>query len=343
MATERIVTPEALRQAVASLRERGIKESARTVYDELGGGSMTTIANLLREFRKLEAQQPAHLNEPVALPPALDAAMRQSAGEMWKAAQHECAVMVAAVKAQAQNDVAQAEAERDAHLGELEGATRELEEAREKIRALEEAASTQGQELASERIARNTAETRTSELDKHVAELQADVKAERCRRDEAEAGRRSAEQALSACQAETARLTEQVNGLTQRLADAGAELARTRELNDQAMKDLERRHAEELARTRAAGDQALQEQQRRHAEELARMEAKHAEALAEQKRRSLEAIDKLQKTNQRLESEAKEHIAAARSAAEKAGRLEGELGALKGGEAGGSTDGKAKK
>ncbi len=125
MATERIVTPEALKQAVASLRERGIKESARTVYDELGGGSMTTIANLLREFRKLEAQQPAQPSEPVALPPALDAAMRQSAGEMWKAAQHECAVMVAAVKAQAQNDVAQAEAERDAHLGELEGATRE--------------------------------------------------------------------------------------------------------------------------------------------------------------------------------------------------------------------------
>lgn len=321
MATERIVTPEALKQAVASLRERGIKESARTIYDELGGGSMTTIANLLREFRKLEAQQPAQPNEPVALPPALDAAMRQSAGEMWKAAQHECAVMVAAVKAQAQNDVAQAEAERDAHLGELESATRELEEAREKIRTLEEAASAQAQELASERIARNTAETRTNELDRHLVELQADIKAERNRRDDAEAGRRSAEQALSACQAETARLAEQVNGLNQRLADAGAELARTRELNDQAMKDLERRHADELAR----------------------MEAKHTEALSEQKRRSIEAIDKLQKANQRLESEARDHIAAARSAAEKAGRLEGELDALKGGDAGGGTTGKAKK
>lgn len=321
MATERIVTPEALKQAVASLRERGIKESARTIYDELGGGSMTTIANLLREFRKLEAQQPAQPNEPVALPPALDAAMRQSAGEMWKAAQHECAVMVAAVKSQAQNDVAQAEAERDTHLGELESATRELEEAREKIRTMEEAASAKAQELASERIARNTAETRTNELDRHLAELQADIKAERNRRDDAEAGRRSAEQALSACQAETARLAEQVNGLTQRLADAGAELARTRELNDQAMKDLERRHADELAR----------------------MEAKHTEALSEQKRRSVEAIDKLQKANQRLESEARDHIAAARSAAEKAGRLEGELDALKGGDAGSGTTGKAKK
>jgi DNA repair exonuclease SbcCD ATPase subunit len=321
MATERIVTPEALKQAVASLRERGIKESARTVYDELGGGSMTTIANLLREFRKLEAQQPAQPSEPVALPPALDAAMRQSAGEMWKAAQHECAVMVAAVKAQAQNDVAQAEAERDTHLGELEGATRELEEARAKIRALEEAALAQGQELASERIARNTAETRTNELDKHLKELQADVKAERGRRDEAEAGRRAAEQALSACQAETARLTEQVSGLTQRLTDAGAELARARELSDQALRDLERRHGEELAR----------------------MEAKHAEVLGEQKRRSLETIDKLQKTNQRLESEAQDHIAAARSAAEKAGRLQGELDALKGGEAGTAPGGKAKK
>ena len=321
MATERIVTPEALKQAVAALRERGIKESARTVYDELGGGSMTTIANLLREFRKLEAQHPAEPTEPVALPPALDAAMRQSAGEMWKAAQHECAVMVAAVKAKAQNDVAQAEAERDTHLGELEAATRELAEAREKIRALEDAALAQSEELSSERIARITAETRTNELDRHLKELQADVKAERSRRDESEACRRAAEQALSACSAETARLTEQASGLTQRLADAGAELARTRELNDQAMQDLERRHADELGR----------------------IEAKHAVVLGEQKRRSLETIDKLQKTNQRLESEVKEHIAAAREAAEKAGRLQGELGALKGGKDGVSMGGKAQK
>ena len=329
MGTERIVTPEALKQAVAALRERGIKESARTVYDELGGGSMTTIANLLREFRKLEAQQQTEPAEPVALPPALDAAMRQSAGEMWKAAQHECAVMVAAVKTQAQNDVAEANAERDAHLGELEATTRELEEAREKIRALQDAAATQAQELAGERIARNTAETRTNELDRHLQELQADIKAERARRDEAEAGRRAAEQALGTCQAETARLQEQVSGLTQRLADAGTELTRTRELNDQALLDLERRHADELARTRAASEQSVQEQQRRHSDELGRMEAKHAEVLGDQKRRSLESIDKLQKKNQRLESEATEHVKAAQATAEQIGRLQGELEALK--------------
>lgn len=329
MGTERIVTPEALKQAVAALRERGVKESARTVYDELGGGSMTTISNLLREFRKQEAQQQAEPVEPVALPPALDAAMRQSAGEMWKAAQHECAVMVAAVKTQAQNDVAEANAERDTHLGELEGTLRELQDAREKVRELEGTVTAQTQELASERMARNTAETRTNELDRHLQELQTDIKAERERRDEAEAGRRAAEQALAACKAETARLTEQASGLTQRLADAGAELVRTRELNDQAMQDLERRQADELARSRAAGDQSLQEHQQRHAGELARMEAKHSESLADQKRRSLEAIDKLQKTNQRLEAEATEHNKTAKATAEQIGRLQGELDALK--------------
>lgn len=329
MGIERIVTPEAMKLAIAALRERGIKESARTVYDELGGGSMTTISNLLREYRKQEAQQQVEPAEPVTLPPALDAAMRQSAGEMWKAAQHECAVMVAAVKTQAQNDVAEANAERDAHLGELEGTLRELQEAKEKIRELEGIVTTQTQELADERMARNTAETRTNELDRHLQELQADIKAERERRDEAEAGRRSAEQALAVCKAEAARLTEQASGLTQRLADVGAELARTREINHQAMKDLERRQAEELARLRAAGEQSLQEHQQRHADELARMEAKHAESLADQKRRSLESIDKLQKTNQRLEAEATEHFMTAKTTAEQIGRLQGELDGIK--------------
>lgn len=338
MAIERIVTPEALAQSVAALRARGLKESARTIYDELGGGSMTTISNLLREYRKQEAQHQAAPAEPVALPPALDAAMRQSAGEMWKAAQHECAVMVAAVKTQAQSDVADANAERDAHLGELEGTLRELEEAREKIRELEVTVTTQAQDLAGERIARNTAETRTNELDRHLQELQADIKAERTRRDEAETGRRAAEQALAACQAETARLAEHVSGLTQRLADAGTELTRTRELNEQALQDLERRHADELGRARAASEQSLQDQQHRHSEELSRMEAKHAEMMGDQKRRSLESIDKLQKKNQKLEAEAGEHVAAARTTAEKIGRLQGELDALKNG---GATPGKA--
>ena len=311
MGTERIVTPEALAAAVAALRGRGVRESARTIYDELGGGSMTTIANLLREFRKQEAQQQAEPPEPVALPPALDAAMRQSASEMWKAAQHECAVMVAAVKSQAQNDVAEATAERDQHLQELEATTRELEAAREKIRAQEELAAEQTRELAAERMARNTAETRTAELDRHLQELQTDIKAERARRDEAEAARRKAEQALAACQAETAKLTEQANGLTQRLADAAAELGRAREDHSQA----------------------LQDQQRRHADELARMDQKHTEALGEQKRRSLESIDKLQKTNQRLESEISQHVTTARATAEQIGRLEGELAAVKNGSA----------
>lgn len=307
MGTERIVTPEAMKQAIAALRERGIKESARTVYDELGGGSMTTISNLLREYRKQEAQHQTEPAEPVSLPPALDAAMRQSAGEMWKAAQHECAVMVAAVKTQAQNDVAEANAERDAHLGELEGTLRELQEAKEKVRELERNVTAQTQELADERIARNTAETRSNELERHVQELQADIKAERERRNEAEAGRRAAEQSLAVCKAETTRLTEQANGLTQRLSDAGAELARTRELNDQA----------------------LQEHQRRHADELARLEAKHAQSLDDHKRRSLESIDKLQKTNQRLEAEAIEHVKSAKTTAEQIGRLHGELDGIK--------------
>lgn len=309
MATEKIVTPEALSAAVTALRGRGVKESARTVYDELGGGSMTTIAALLREFRKKEAQEQAVPAEPVALPPALDAAMRQSASEMWKAAQHECAVMVAAVKSQAQNDVADATAERDQHLQELEATTRELETAREKIRALDETAAEQARNLAAERMARNTAETRTAELDRHLQELQTDIKTERARRDEAEAARRAAEQALGVCQAETAKLNEQAKGLTQRLADAAAELGRARESHTEA----------------------LQDQQRRHTDELARMDTKHAEILGEQKRRSVESIDKLQKTNQRLEADIGQHVTAARVTAEQIGRLEGELAALKNG------------
>ena len=307
MGTERIVTPEALKTAVAKLREKGTAITARTIYSELGGGSMTTIANLLREFRKQEAAQQAEPAEPVALPPALDEAMRKSAGEMWRAAQHECAVMVSAVKTQAQNHVAEATAERDQHLSELEATTRELEDAKDQIHALVSEKADQGRELVSERMARNTAETRTNELASHVQELQADIKAERMRRDEAETGRREAELALSVCKAESVRLSEQVSGLTQRLADSAGELARTRE----------------------AAEQATQELRRRHTDELARMEAKHAEVLADLKRRNVEGIDKLQKKNQVLESEASAQVAAAKATAEQLGRLQGELDALK--------------
>ena len=49
----------------------------------------------------------------------------------------------------------------------------------------------------------------------------------------------------------------------------------------------------------------------------------------DQKQRSLETIDRLTKASQRLEAEAREHVAAARAAAERAGRVEGEVEVLR--------------
>jgi chromosome segregation ATPase len=244
MAYPKMVTQEAVRNAVAAILSRQGTITSRAIYDEIGGGSMTTIAAQLREYRKEMAQKQAPPAELVALPPALDEVMRHSAVEMWRAAQHECQVMVAAVKAQAQKEVVEAVAERDQHLSELEATTNELEEAKDKITASEATSQQQGRELSEERIARITAETRTAELDRQLQALQGDIKGERAKRDEADNGRRAAESALSAAQTQLARVAEQFAGLTLRLTELQDQKNRSLEALDKIQETNQRLEAD---------------------------------------------------------------------------------------------------
>ncbi|MCX2910748.1 hypothetical protein ORI90_09850, partial [Bifidobacterium longum] len=151
-------------------------------------------------------------------------------------------------------------------------------------------------------------EARAAELEKRANEVHDDLKAERARRDEAEAARRTVEAELSTQRADVARLSQQAADLEPRVQDQGAaELAAAR-----------KEHAEGAAAQRA-----------QHDAEVGRLKDAHQQALHDQKQRSVEVIGKLETSKQRMEAELDEARKEARDAAAQLGRVTGELDALR--------------
>ena len=308
MANEKLATDEDVAKAADALMASSDKVTCRAIWSAIGGGSMTTIASSLRRWRDAQAAKPAQPVLRAPLPAVVEDTMRGAVAELWLAAQAECQLLIEAEKAKASEDIAKAVADRDGVIAELETLSVELTAATEGNTALKsqlaELADQAGQaktQTTKAEQAKEAADARTNELATELAAVRGDLSAERAKRDEAQQARRAVEINLASAAANLARASQQVIDLTARLDVA----------------------AGQHAATRAA-----------HAAEVERLTAAHKETVHEQKQRSLEALDRALKANQRLESEAREHVAAAREAAEKIGRLQGELAALKLGGAG---------
>ena len=125
---EKIVTDERVFAIADRLSAEGSKVSNRVLWDHLGGGSMTTIAGALRRWRErqqIQAETPA-VRAP--LPETVDQALREAAGQLWKAAQEETQREIERLSEAATARVAEAVAERDSALAELQATVEELQD-----------------------------------------------------------------------------------------------------------------------------------------------------------------------------------------------------------------------
>lgn len=117
---EKVVTDELVAATADRLMLEGGKVTNRLIWTEIGGGSMTTIANALRRWRDAQATKVEAPVERAPLPSAVADALHDATLRLWQVAQAETQKEVEAQKKLADELVAAAEVERDAALNELE-------------------------------------------------------------------------------------------------------------------------------------------------------------------------------------------------------------------------------
>lgn len=176
-----------VRAAMESLEARGINPSVRRVRDEIGGGSMTDVAEAVRIVKEERAALNSVRTE---LPEALQGKLSVLAIDFWKASQEAANRAIDDVRQGCAVRVAAAEAHASEALIELDDAERRIAEVSDKLReesrhradlekdtkaALDRAAAAEASVLAMEaeiRVMRETADRRERELERAYAGLQ---------------------------------------------------------------------------------------------------------------------------------------------------------------------------
>lgn len=307
---EKVVTDELVAETADRLLRAGGKVTNRLIWTEIGGGSMTTIANALRRWREnqeLKAEAPA---ERAPLPEVIAEAMRDATDKLWKAAQVETQKEIDALTQAMNERVANANAERDSALAELQAAAEELEAVKVQLDDADTLAQqqTEAASLAQADVARLTGELVAAtdaahstqaalvEVREQVVMLTGLLEQQRAatavaddqvKQAEGRAGK--AEQAtaaitatLEAVQAQLAKANERVQGLTDRVNEQLGELMTAR---SEAMRFDEhgRRVGRDLDEAKAA-------------EKAARAEARKAIEEAAELRGRLAAIEEVRKS-----------------------------------------------
>lgn len=259
---EKIVTDELVFGIADRLAGEGVKVSNRLVWDQIGGGSMTTIAAALRRWREkqqLQAETPAAR---VPLPDGVAEGMRQAVERLWNAAQEETQKEIDRLTEGMNARVAEAVAERDNALAELQSTVEELQGWQGKAAALED-------EL---REARQESER-----------LRADLASATGRAGEAAARAAEIERRADDLQGELGRVHEDAKAERERQAALIAE--------GQAERDRLREELATLRATSTADRQKSAEDERRSAEEVERLIGTLTAATAERDAARQEAAD----------------------------------------------------
>ena len=204
---EKIVTDELVFGVAERLTAAGAKVSNRSIWSEIGGGSMTTIAAALRRWRErqaLKAEEPA---QRMPLPEPVGEAMRDAVDRLWMAAQLETQKEIERLTQAMNERLAEVTAERDEALAELQATVEELQTAKARGDTLQERVVG-----ATDRAA--TAERQAHELETDLARARADAETERQRLSSTEAERESLRQSAAAAREDAARLAGQVEAMT---------------------------------------------------------------------------------------------------------------------------------
>jgi DNA repair exonuclease SbcCD ATPase subunit len=128
MAIERIATDETVFEIADQLTANGEKVTNRAIWTAIGGGSMTTISQSLRHWRERQELQVTQPIERTPLPAALVDVLHQAAAQLWQTAQAETKAELEQLAQATNARIAEAQAERDESLVELQATAEELEQ-----------------------------------------------------------------------------------------------------------------------------------------------------------------------------------------------------------------------
>ncbi len=113
------ITPETKKKIFAAanaLKSRGENITNETVRDEMGGGSLSHVSAVMREWRNEQEQTKSVMLE---MPDSVRRSMEYLSTELWKAADQEARKRIEAIQVDCNNRISLADNERDEALGEV--------------------------------------------------------------------------------------------------------------------------------------------------------------------------------------------------------------------------------
>ena len=148
MAIERIATDETVFEIADQLTANGEKVTNRAIWTAIGGGSMTTISQSLRRWKEQQEIQVTQPIERTPLPAALVDVLHHAAAQLWDAALAETKSELEQLAQATNARIAEAHAERDETLTELQATAEELEQVKAERDAAQAEIDRQAQQLA---------------------------------------------------------------------------------------------------------------------------------------------------------------------------------------------------
>ena len=179
---DKIVTDELVFSIADRLTAEGRKVTNRVLWDHIGGGSMTTIAGALRRWRERQQIRSELPAERMALPESVGLALRGAVEQLWAAAQGETQREIDRLTEVSNARVAEAVAERDSALAELQATVEELQAAQVRLGELQgelQDARREGEEVHAELVRATEqagqAEVRAVEIERRADDLRAEL------------------------------------------------------------------------------------------------------------------------------------------------------------------------
>ena len=275
--TKMAITREQILETASKLAEQGIKPTQTNVREALGGGSFTTISEVLREWRQ-EQDQTAQL-QAVVIPADITDRTNILVAQLWETAQTLA------------NERLLKESESLKHKEALINA--DLDEANKVVATLEQEQSELTVKLDSLNNDNSLLNTKNNELENIVNSLQTQLNAEKDRADQATAQNNQLQAKLDDQTAKIERLTADLATAQATATNAQAQATEHAQRADQAtaeLKTLTIENAKLIGKSDTLADQLTK------AETTATAQANKIEALTAQVAR----LEQLERDNKEL-------------------------------------------
>lgn len=266
------ITREQILETASSLQAQGIKPTQTNVRESLGGGSFTTISEVLREWRQ-EQDQTAQLSQ-VVIPSDITDKTSLLVAQIWETAQNLA------------NDRLLAEREALSHKEALINA--EIDESNKIIETLENEQSELTAQLDTLNNENSSLNTRNNELENIVNSLKTQLNAEKDRANQATAQVNTLQVKIDEQTAKIERLTAELATAQAAVTNATAQATEHAQRADNAISELQ---AVNIENARLQGKSDTLAEQLTKAESLTANQAEKITSLSAQVAK-LEQIEK---------------------------------------------------